>query len=86
MEDKFENIDNQFANAASDLSTLAGKVDQLPTKSYLDDKIAELEGGLITKLRKEDDKVNRLLEIMKQKSLLSESEVAELVGLQIFPK
>ena len=53
LDDKFQNIDKQFA--------------QLPTKSYLDDKLADLEGDLIKKLRKEDEKVNRLAEILKQK-------------------
>ena len=79
LEDKFDGIGQKF-------SEIDDKINQLPTKSYLDDKIAGLEGGLITKLRKEDDKMNRLLEIMKQKNLLSESEVAELANLVVFPK
>jgi hypothetical protein len=58
----------------------------LPTKSYLDDKLANLEGGLIAKLRKEDEKVNRLAEMLKQKNLLTESDIKELGQLQVFSK
>ena len=72
LDDKFQNIDKQFA--------------QLPTKSYLDDKLADLEGDLIKKLRKEDEKVNRLAEILKQKDILSDSEIRELDDLKVFPK
>jgi len=72
LDEKFQAIDNKFA--------------QLPTKSYIDDKLADLEGGLVTKLRKEDEKVNRLAEILKAKNVLSESDIAELKKLQVFPR
>lgn len=62
------------------------KIDQLPTKSYLDDKIANLEGDLIKKLRKEDEKVNRLADILRQRNLLTESDLKELANLVVFPK
>lgn len=86
LEDKFEVIDDKFQGVEKRFDTIEGQISQLPTKSYVDDKFAELEGTLITKLRKEDQKVNRLLEMMKQKKLLSESEVAELSSLEVFPK
>ena len=62
------------------------KLAPLPTKSYIDEKFADLEGDLIVKLRKEDRKVNRLLELLKQKEVLTESEIQELASLQVFPK
>ncbi len=62
------------------------KLAPLPTKSYIDEKFADLEGDLIVKLRKEDQKVNRLLELLKQKDVLTESEIQELATFQIFPK
>lgn len=62
------------------------RIDQLPTKAYLDDKIANLEGTLIVKLRKEDEKLNRLAEILRNKNILSDSDIAELANLQVFPK
>ena len=67
------------------MNALHAKIAELPTKSYLDDKLADLEGGLITKLRKEDQKMNRLVDMLKQKNVLNDSDLKELKNLQIFP-
>lgn len=62
------------------------KISQLPTKAYLDDKLADLEGGMISKLRKEDEKVNKIIALMKKHKLVPEQELAELDDLNVFPK
>lgn len=84
------NINPQFDEVRGRLDGVENRLSrvesQMVTKSYLDDKMAELEGGLVVKLRKEDIKMNRLIEIMKKKSLLSKSEVKELNEFKIFPK
>ena len=72
LDQKFQAIEDRFS--------------QLPTKSYLDDKLADLEGGLVTKLRKEDEKLNRLAGMLKEKKLLNDADIAELQRLQVFPK
>ena len=80
-----DNIEPAFNELNNKVSSLEDKVSQLPTKSYLDDKLADLEGGLITKLRKEDQKMNRLVDMLKQKEVLNDSDLKELKNLQIFP-
>ncbi|MFA4873642.1 MAG: hypothetical protein WC659_07000 [Patescibacteria group bacterium] len=55
------------------------------TKSYLDDKLADLEGHLISKLRKEDEKLNRLVELLANKSILAVEDVAFLRQIEVFP-
>jgi len=63
-----------------------GKVEsQMVTKSYLDDKMAELEGGVIVRQRKEDKKVNLLIELLQSKSVLAETDVKQLKEIQVFP-
>ena len=63
-----------------------GKVgSQMVTKSYLDDKMAELEGGVIVRQRKEDKKVNLLIELLQSKSVLAETDVKQLKEIQVFP-
>lgn len=81
-----EYLDEKFQVIGSKFEALENQISHLPTKAYLDDKLADLEGGLITKLRKEDEKVNRLAEILKEKKVLSENDIAELQRLQVFPK
>jgi len=56
------------------------------TKSYLDDKLADLEGGVISKLRKEDEKVNRIISLLKKHKVVPSAELEDLDNLQIFPK
>ncbi|PIS42207.1 MAG: hypothetical protein COT24_04670 [Candidatus Kerfeldbacteria bacterium CG08_land_8_20_14_0_20_40_16] len=96
-----DNINPQFEDIRVQLEgvekRLDGRIDgvekrlervdsQMVTKSYLDDKLADLEGGLITKLRKEDQKMNLLVEIMRRKSLLTKADVKLLDEFRIFPK
>lgn len=73
-------------NLEPSLNQLHEAVAQLPTKSYLDDKLANLEGDLIKKLRKEDEKVNRIAQLLKEKQIFTDKDVTELQNLQVFPK
>ena len=71
----------------SEVKTDLNKVKMsMVTKSYLDDKLADLEGNLVTKLRKEDEKMNRLIDVLHEKSVLSEQDVEQLKLFQIFPR
>lgn len=61
-------------------------ITQLPTKSYLDDKLADLTSDVLGRLRKEDEKVNRLIDFLRSKNIIDKSEVQELGELKVFPK
>ena len=86
LEPAFKGVNKEIENVNKKIEAIKGQIAQLPTKSYLDDKLANLEGGLIAKLRKEDEKVNRLAGILKDKKVLSAGDIAELENLQVFPK
>jgi len=85
-----QNITPQFDSLHQKVESLnqrVGRIEaEMVTKSYLDDKLAELEGGLITKLRKEDTKLNHLVDILKQRKVLTEQDAKQLAEFQIFPK
>lgn len=85
IEPAINGLSNQISELNGRVSGIEDNVSQLPTKSYLDDKLADLEGGLITKLRKEDQKMNRLVDMLKQKDVLDDADLKELKNLQIFP-
>ena len=91
--DLIEYLDEKFEAVATKVyvdqkleEKLNDKIAPLPTKSYIDEKFANLEGDLIVKLRKEDQKVNRLLELLNQKNILNDSEIQDLSNIQVFPK
>ena len=47
-------------NIEPTLNEMQGQISQLPTKVYLDQKIADLKGDFTTKLRRQDEKINRI--------------------------
>jgi hypothetical protein len=59
---------------------------QIPTKAYLDNKLAELEGRLTTNDLKSDYKITRLAEILKTKNVINESEFKELGDIKLVPQ
>jgi len=66
-------------------SDLISVKSQMVTKSYLDDKLAELEGTVVVRQRKEDKKVNLLIELLQKKSVLADTDVKQLKEIQVFP-
>ena len=89
-----QNVTPTLDDLRGDLDNLRGEMkdefgkikSQMVTKSYLDDKLADLEGGLVVKLRKEDAKVDHLVKILKEKKIISDQDVKCLAEFQIFPK
>ncbi len=62
------------------------KISLLPDKSFLTDKLADLKGDLFVKLRREDAKVNFLIGLLRERSVLTESDVEHLRReFDIFP-
>ena|SRR3989339_731875 len=76
-------ITPQFEELRSEMAKMRS---EMVTKSYLDDKLADLEGGMVSNLRKEDNKVNKLLKLLETKSILSGEEVRSFDEYQIFPR
>lgn len=58
---------------------------EMVTKSYLDDKLADLEGSVVVRQRKEDKKLNLLIDFLRQKNILEEKEIKMLKDFQVFP-
>jgi hypothetical protein len=79
----FDEVNQRFDKIEGRLSNVES---QMVTKSYLDDKLADLEGGVISKLRKEDEKVNRIISLLKKHKVVPPAELEDLDNLQIFPK
>jgi hypothetical protein len=60
------------------------QINALPNKAFITDKLADLEGSVITRQRKEDQKVNLLIEFLQAKKVLAASEVKMLKTFEIF--
>lgn len=77
----------EFNQLDAKVGALDTKVNTLPTKSYLDEKMADLKGGVIEKLRKEDAKVEFIVGLMQSRKIFTDSDV-EIIKreFEVFPQ
>ena len=73
-------------NIMPEFERLNGKISQLPTKGYLDEKINNAMSLQNLKLLKEDERVDRFVDVMHNKNLLTKKEVKHINKVKIFPK
>lgn len=77
-----EQVDRRFEGIEGRLTRVEAT---MVTKSYLDDKLADQKGAIVLMMRKEDQKVNHLVDVMARKRLLSNSETKEVLSFKLFP-
>ena len=81
VQEKFNKIDVRLDKVEKDIVTIKST---MVTKSYLDDKLADLRGDIVVIVRKEDTKLKSLVEILLKKKILSEDEVKTVYALEPF--
>ncbi|MFA4954571.1 MAG: hypothetical protein WC641_04620 [Patescibacteria group bacterium] len=82
MDERFEQVDKRFDK----IEGRVGRIEvSMVTKSYLDDKSADIKGGMVSMLRKEDQKVNRLICVMVDKGSLTPAETQDVLSFRPFP-
>lgn len=91
------NVDKQFQEVKGEMNQIKGEMKQIKgeigsikasmvTKSYLDDKLADLRGDLVVLTRKEDTKMIKLVEILKRRAVITEAEEKEILSMEPFAK
>lgn len=90
---RFDQLDNRVMNVESQVMHVENRViniertmPQLVTKSYLDDKLAEMRGDFVSTTRQEDQKVTSLVDILRQRKLITSADVKRLMVMTPFPK
>lgn len=76
-------VDKQFTEIRGDIR---GIKNQMVTKDYLDDKLADLRGDLNVMMRKEDRKAMTIVEVLLEKKLINEQDVKRILSLEPFPQ
>ena len=76
------NVDHRFATLEFDVATLKSEMaivkTTMVTKDYLDEKIVDLRGDLMLFLRKEDQKVNTVVDVLHVRKVISENDAARV--------
>ena len=89
MNQKFDKLDKRVGKIEAEMVTKdefnneIGKIEaEMVTKAYLDDKLSDFADNLDAKRRKDDGKVNRLIGILKDKSIINEKYAMQLKDSQ----
>ena len=84
------NVDKQFQEVKGEIKQIKGEIGSIKasmvTKSYLDEKLADLRGDLVVLTRKEDTKMIKLVEILKRRAVITEAEEKEILSMEPFAK
>ncbi|MBI5654085.1 hypothetical protein HZC53_00295 [Candidatus Uhrbacteria bacterium] len=82
-------LKSDVSSLKSDVSSLKSDVTMIKatmvTKSYLDDKLGDLKGDMVSMLRKEDRQVGRLVEVLTDKKVLTMAESKDVRSYRPFP-
>ena len=80
----FDEVDKRFEAVDKRLEKIEQRIIQLPTKEYLDDKLADLRGDIILLLRREDKRLQILIDKLREKNILQDKDIKELETTKIF--
>jgi len=95
LEVKVDGLDLRVGGLETRVGGLEQKVDGLSQKinqtkldllDALDDKIGNLKGDLVILMRKEDKKVDHLIQLLQQKSVITEQDATTLLEIRPFPQ
>ncbi|MBU1126293.1 MAG: hypothetical protein ABH826_03870 [Patescibacteria group bacterium] len=86
---RFDAVDLRFEAADQYFEGLEHRLNRVEslmvTKDYLDDKLANLRGDLVSLIRKQGSKVDALILTLKNNRGLSLVEAEKLLAMQPFP-
>jgi hypothetical protein len=83
LTDNFGEIKNRLEDVESDVGILKTT---MVTKSYLDEKIADLRGDFVVNIKKEDEKVEKIVDKLENKKIFYPKDVEEIKSINIFAK
>ena len=75
-------VDERFVSIEGRLSKIEAN---MVTKDYLDDRMLNMKGDMVVMMRKEDEKVKTLVQILQRKNLLNDAEAKLIFALEPFP-
>ena len=83
INDFADHVEKRFDGVESRLDKVEST---MVTKDYLDDKLADLRGDLVVLMRKEDKKVMALIDILKERKLITDDDVKKIMAMEPFPQ
>ena len=84
-QEQFESLEKKFESLEKNISR---EIKQAEHKlmDHVDRRVADLEGVFVASLRKEDNKVNIILEILEENKLARPDQIKRARSIHIFPR
>jgi len=90
VDKRFDGVDKRFDGVDKRFDGLESRVTKIEatmvTKDYLDDKLGDLKGDIVILMRKEDRKLQYLIDILHKRKVISDQEVKQILSMQPFPQ
>lgn len=75
--------DKQFAQIKGEIGGIKAT---MVTKDYLDSKLFDLRGDIISVIRKEDVKMAKLIDILQKRNVINSEDVKIILSMEPFPQ
>jgi hypothetical protein len=89
LDDRFVLVDDRFKDVGGRLTAVeqcvSGLKDACVTRDYLDQQLLDVRGDIATLVRKEDYKVNSLLEVLHVRKVISDAERGWFLSMGPYP-
>lgn len=89
-EQRFDKIESDVSELKHDVSELKTEVTEIRskmvTKEYLDDKLADFRCERTVSLRKENEKVEKIVNTLRDENVFSEKQRDEILAMEPFAK
>lgn len=82
-EERFQKIEQDIGSMKSDIGSMKAL---MVTKDYLDEKVNEMRGDLVSVINQEDKKFQTLIMIMRNRELLTFDDEKVILSMKPFPK
>lgn len=76
-------VDERFEKMESRMDSMESR---MVTKEYLDEKLFDLRGDFFELAKKEDSKVELLINILRRKNVLDKNDSKSILRIKLFPK
>lgn len=88
VDERFKAVDKQFDEVKSDIKELKTRTVKIEstmvTKDYLDEKLGDLRGDFTVLVRKEDNKMKTLVEVLVEKGVIDQKDKQKIYSLEPF--
>lgn len=91
MDGRLDKVEGRLGNVEGRLGNVEGRLTRIEatmvTKSYLDEKLGDLKGDLIAKMRTMDGKLEFVVDLLRAQSILSDEDLRRMhEEFRVFPR